>query len=407
MDRQSKKNISITLVFMLVLLIGIVFIFVFPNMFTKYKLIKLINNTIENEKLSAYANISLSINDDDYNLEFELNSTKINDKSIINIASNDISLYYYDHKLISDNYRAFSIEFVDEKLSQISISKLISLMDIKNHEDYYDISLDTKEISAYFDSGIDFKKFSFKLYYDEEIEEIYFDISGQYMEDVFSLQLKLDIYDSDYSLPSKLEEMIINNDIEIIGTLDDRTTNLLKGLFELMHEENVLFDIHLNSNSGILNLENDSHFIRLKDDFTVYENSSISIYSYKGKSVNGNNEEINYNIKGYKSDTLFKILHGIMFNSAYRFENNIYTFEIDEYSLTDLLNIFVKNYQIFKIDNGKVIVEMNDKIDKVIFNINGSVLKYLDIEISNDVDITYDINYTIPEEIKNSLLDKE
>ena len=77
MDRQSKKNISITLVFMLVLLIGIVFIFVFPNMFTKYKLIKLINNTIENEKLSAYANISLSINDDDYNLEFELNSTKI------------------------------------------------------------------------------------------------------------------------------------------------------------------------------------------------------------------------------------------------------------------------------------------------------------------------------------------
>lgn len=407
MDRQSKKNISITLVFMLVLLIGIVFIFVFPNIFTKYELIKLINNTVENEKLSAYANISLSINDDDYNLEFELNSTKINDKSIINIASNDISLYYYDHKLISDNYRAFSIEFVDEKLSQISISKLISLMDIKDHEEYYDISLDTKEISAYFDSGIDFKKFSFKLYYDEEIEEIYFDISGQYKEDVFSFQLKLDIYDSNYSLPSKLEEMIINNDIEIIGTLDDRTTNLLKGLFELMHEENVLFDIHLNSNSGILNLENDSHFIRLKDDFTVYENSSISIYSYNGKSVNGNNEEINYNIKGYKSDTLFKILHGIMFNSAYRFENNIYTFEIDEYSLTDLLNIFVKNYQIFKIDNGKVIVEMNDKIDKVIFNINGSVLKYLDIEISIDVDITYDINYTIPEEIKNSLLDKE
>ena len=144
-----------------------------------------------------------------------------------------------------------------------------------------------------------------------------------------------------------------------------------------------------------------------KKYFTVYENSSISIYSYNGKSVNGNNEEINYNIKGYKSDTLFKILHGIMFNSAYRFENNIYTFEIDEYSLTDLLNIFVKNYQIFKIDNGKVIVEMNDKIDKVIFNINGSVLKYLDIEISIDVDITYDINYTIPEEIKNSLLDKE
>ena len=407
MDSQSKKNIGISVAFISILIIGFLLVFVLPSFITRYKLINVINKTIENEKISAYSDIYLSINDDEYELNFELNSTKINNKSIINLSSDEITLYYYDHKLINDNFRAFKIDFVDTDLSKISITKLISLMEVKDNKEYYDITLDSKFISSYLDTGIDLKDVKLKLYYDDKIDKMEFDIKGCYDDSDFSLLLKLDIYESDYTLPYKLENLIVDDKFEIIGTLDNHTLSLFKGAFELMHEENICFDVHVISNTNLIDIEGSSKYYRLEDEISVFENSFITIYSHDGKALNSNNEPINYNIKGYKSDTLFKMLYGIITNGSYYYSDNVYTFEIDENGINDLLNIFVSDYKGFEIKNGKMLLYQSDKIDKVCFKISGNILKIIDINIDIDVDVQRHIDYSIPLEIKNSLLNKE
>lgn len=407
MESQSKKNIGISILFICILIIGFLLIFLLPSFVTRYKLISIINKTIENEKISAYSDIYLIINDDDYKLNFELNSTKINNKTIINLSSDEIMLYYYDHKLINDNFRAFKIDFVDADLSKISITKLISLMEVKDNKEYYDITLDSKFISSYFDNGIDFKDIKLKLYYDDKIDKLEFDIKGCYEDNDFNLLLKLDLYESDYALPNKLENLIIDDKFEIIGTLDNHTLSLFKGAFELMHEENICFNVHVISNSNLIDIEGNSKYYRLEEGISVFENSFITIYAKDGNALNSNNEPINYNIKGYKSDTLFKMLYGIITNGSYYYSDNIYTFEIDENGINDLLNIFVSNHSGFEIKNGKMLLYQSDKIDKVCFKISGNILQMISINIDIDVDVQRYIDYLIPSKIKNSLLNKE
>ena len=54
-----------------------------------------------------------------------------------------------------------------------------------------------------------------------------------------------------------------------------------------------------------------------------------------------------------------------------------------------------------------MLLYQSDKIDKVCFKISGNILKIIDINIDIDVDVQRHIDYSIPLEIKNSLLNKE